>query len=229
MSSFNLEAYLDSDYGRANLDRKSTIEVTDQAKEIKHLKAQIKKLKKKAKPVITHHKAWMKSVSMKQKIGDKEILEEIFGCKRTICKTEDAQDVGRTSYVVHEEKESAEKGVSTEDPLSTAQPKIKRFDDSFISIGSAEDEKVIKEMNEQVADASKKRFSDEDKEVGFMRYLTRNIPIINGDLKLAIPEQIATGKGILNLLMAGILPKTINPIKLDVAVLLKRQVADEDG
>ncbi|GKE49909.1 hypothetical protein Tco_1481167 [Tanacetum coccineum] len=38
--------------------------------------------------------------------------------------TEDAQDVGRTSYVVHEEKESAEKGVSTEDPLSTAQPKV---------------------------------------------------------------------------------------------------------
>ncbi|GKC40032.1 hypothetical protein Tco_1052416 [Tanacetum coccineum] len=36
-------------------------QVTDQAKEIKHLKAQIKKLKKKAKPVITHHRAWMKS------------------------------------------------------------------------------------------------------------------------------------------------------------------------
>ncbi|GKD36495.1 hypothetical protein Tco_1252004 [Tanacetum coccineum] len=40
-------------------------QVTDQAKEIKHLKAHIKKLKKKAKPVITHHRAWMKSVSMK--------------------------------------------------------------------------------------------------------------------------------------------------------------------
>ncbi|GJV30165.1 hypothetical protein Tco_1386613 [Tanacetum coccineum] len=37
--------------------------------------------------------------------------------------TEDAQDVGRTSYVVHEEEESAEK-VSTEDALSTAQPKV---------------------------------------------------------------------------------------------------------
>ncbi|GJV10604.1 hypothetical protein Tco_1352145 [Tanacetum coccineum] len=31
--------------------------------------------------------------------------------------TEDAQDVGRTRYVVHEEKESAEKEVSTEDAL----------------------------------------------------------------------------------------------------------------
>ncbi|GJY34991.1 hypothetical protein Tco_0420369 [Tanacetum coccineum] len=36
-------------------------QVTDQAKEIKHLKAEIKKLKKKAKPVITHHKSWIKS------------------------------------------------------------------------------------------------------------------------------------------------------------------------
>ncbi|GKE68473.1 hypothetical protein Tco_1526545 [Tanacetum coccineum] len=38
--------------------------------------------------------------------------------------TEDVQDVGRTRYVVHEEKESAEKEVSTEDALSTAQPKV---------------------------------------------------------------------------------------------------------
>ncbi|GKD72137.1 hypothetical protein Tco_1330419, partial [Tanacetum coccineum] len=36
---------------------------------------------------------------------------------------EQAHTVG-FNYVVHEEKESAEKGVSTEDPLSTAQPKV---------------------------------------------------------------------------------------------------------
>ncbi|GJT94163.1 hypothetical protein Tco_1083008 [Tanacetum coccineum] len=51
-------------------------QVTDQAKEIKHLKAQIKKLKKKAKPVITHHKAWMKSVSMKQRLAGKKSLKK---------------------------------------------------------------------------------------------------------------------------------------------------------
>ncbi|GJR94799.1 hypothetical protein Tco_0266973 [Tanacetum coccineum] len=45
------------------------IQVTDQAKEIQYLKAQIKKLKKKAKPVITHHRAWMKSVSLKQRLA----------------------------------------------------------------------------------------------------------------------------------------------------------------
>ncbi|GKC44353.1 hypothetical protein Tco_1062075, partial [Tanacetum coccineum] len=38
--------------------------------------------------------------------------------------TEDAQYVGRIRYVVHEEKENAEKEVSTEDALSTAQPKV---------------------------------------------------------------------------------------------------------
>ncbi|GJV58953.1 hypothetical protein Tco_1465053, partial [Tanacetum coccineum] len=38
--------------------------------------------------------------------------------------TEDAQDMGRTRYVVHEEKESAEKEVSTKDALNTAQPKV---------------------------------------------------------------------------------------------------------
>ncbi|GKB97023.1 hypothetical protein Tco_0983160 [Tanacetum coccineum] len=109
----------------------------DQAKEIKHLKAQIKKLKKKAKPVITHHKAWMKSVSMKQRLEGKKSLKKQWMQKEFVSKqgrkpakakpivhkgsafdeldddtmdymeTENAQDVGRTSYVVHEEKESA--------------------------------------------------------------------------------------------------------------------------
>ncbi|GJS66612.1 putative ribonuclease H-like domain-containing protein [Tanacetum coccineum] len=48
----------------------------DQAKEIKHLKAQINKLKKKAKPVITHYRAWMKSVSMKQRLAGKKSLKK---------------------------------------------------------------------------------------------------------------------------------------------------------
>ncbi|GJW90052.1 hypothetical protein Tco_0167605 [Tanacetum coccineum] len=83
--------------------------VIDQAKEIKHLKAQIKKIKKKAKPVITHHKAWMKSVSMKQRLAGKKSLNTKWMQKYS---------------VVLEEKESTQKGVSTEDPLSTAQLKV---------------------------------------------------------------------------------------------------------
>ncbi|GKE46181.1 hypothetical protein Tco_1477439 [Tanacetum coccineum] len=40
--------------------------------------------------------------------------------------------------------------------------KIKRSNDSFIAIGSVEDEKMIKEMNEQAADASEKRVKKND-------------------------------------------------------------------
>ncbi|GKB33188.1 hypothetical protein Tco_0872589 [Tanacetum coccineum] len=128
-------------------------EVTDQAKEIKHLKAQIKKLKKKAKPVITHHRAWMKSVSLKQRLAGKKSLKKNWMQKESVSKqgrksakaepsvhkdplfdeldddeidnmeTEDAQGMGRTRYVVHEEKERKEKEVSTEDALGTDKQK----------------------------------------------------------------------------------------------------------
>ncbi|GJX41291.1 putative reverse transcriptase domain-containing protein [Tanacetum coccineum] len=76
------------------------MEVTDQAKEIKHLKAQIKKLKKKAKLVITHHRAWDEECILEAKIGKKEILE-----------------------VANEEKETVDDEVSTKDAISTAQQK----------------------------------------------------------------------------------------------------------
>ncbi|GJT34019.1 ribonuclease H-like domain-containing protein [Tanacetum coccineum] len=59
----------------------------DQAKEIQHLKAQIKKLKKQAKPVITHHRAWMKSVSLKQRLAGKAILKENLDAKRVCIQT----------------------------------------------------------------------------------------------------------------------------------------------
>ncbi|GJV58606.1 hypothetical protein Tco_1464706 [Tanacetum coccineum] len=129
-------------------------QVTDQAKEIKHLKAHIKKLKKKAKPVITHHRAWMNSVSLKQRLTGKKSLKSNLIQKEAISKqgrksakaepsvhkdplfdelpedtldymeTEDAQDVGRTREVVNEEKETVNDEVSTEDVLSTAQQKV---------------------------------------------------------------------------------------------------------
>ncbi|GKF90984.1 hypothetical protein Tco_0274685, partial [Tanacetum coccineum] len=79
------------------------MEVTYQAKEIKHLKAQIKKLKKKAKPVITHHKAWMKSVSMKQRLTRKKSLKKKW-----------MQQESTDAYM--------QKGVSTEDQVSTVKP-----------------------------------------------------------------------------------------------------------
>ncbi|GJX17108.1 hypothetical protein Tco_0217940 [Tanacetum coccineum] len=48
------------------------------------------------------------------------------------------------------------------DEIQVLYEKIKRSDDSFIAIGSAEDEKMIKEMNEQAVDASKKRVKKDD-------------------------------------------------------------------
>ncbi|GJU89301.1 hypothetical protein Tco_1301724 [Tanacetum coccineum] len=128
-------------------------EVSDKPKKFKHLKAQIKKLKKKAKPVITHHRAWMKSVSLKQRLARKKSFKIKWMQKESVSKqgrksvkaeptvhkdkvfdelnddeidnkeTEDAQEMGRTRYVVHEEKERKEKEVSTEDALSTDKEK----------------------------------------------------------------------------------------------------------
>ncbi|GJX59962.1 hypothetical protein Tco_0291352 [Tanacetum coccineum] len=59
-------------------------QVTDQAKEIKHLKAQIKKLQKKAKPVITHHRAWMKSVSLKKRLAGKKSKESLWSFLKNV-------------------------------------------------------------------------------------------------------------------------------------------------
>ncbi|GKD02055.1 hypothetical protein Tco_1172329 [Tanacetum coccineum] len=102
-------------------------QVTDQAKEIQHLKAQIKKLKKKAKPVITHHRAWMKSgreyAKAEPSVHKDPFFNELADDTLVYMDTKNAQDVGRTRYVVHEEKERKEKEVSTEDALSTDKEK----------------------------------------------------------------------------------------------------------
>ncbi|GKB71897.1 hypothetical protein Tco_0933309 [Tanacetum coccineum] len=123
-------------------------QVSDQAKEIQHLKAHIKKHKKQAKPVVKHHKAWMKSVSLKQRLARKRSSKKQWVHRESVSKqgrkfakgeptvhkdplfdkipedsldymeTKDAQDEGRTRDVVDEEKENAE------DVLSTAQQKV---------------------------------------------------------------------------------------------------------
>ncbi|GJW20800.1 hypothetical protein Tco_0031422 [Tanacetum coccineum] len=106
-------------------------QVTDQAKEIKHFKEHIKKLKKRAKPVITHNRAWMKSVSLKQRLAGKKSLKKNWMQKESLdddeidnMDTEDAQDVGRTRNVVNEEKEGTEDAVSTKDVVSTDKEKV---------------------------------------------------------------------------------------------------------
>ncbi|GJY98634.1 hypothetical protein Tco_0516064 [Tanacetum coccineum] len=124
-------------------------QVSDQAKEIQHLKAQITKLKKQAKPVIKHHRAWLKSVSLKQRLTRKSFSKKQRVHKESVSKqgrkfakgessvqgnplfdeipedtvdhmeTENAQDEGRTRDIVDEDKEIEENILSTEDVLST--------------------------------------------------------------------------------------------------------------
>ncbi|GJX60894.1 hypothetical protein Tco_0292284 [Tanacetum coccineum] len=103
-----------------------TSEVLDQAKEIQHLKAQIKKLKKQAKPVIHKHRAWLKSVSLKQRLTRKSFPKKQRVHKESVSKQgrKFAKDVGKTREIVDEEKELDEDILSTEDVHSTDKEKV---------------------------------------------------------------------------------------------------------
>ncbi|GJR71608.1 hypothetical protein Tco_0083973 [Tanacetum coccineum] len=178
-------------------------QVTLQAKQIKDLKAQIKKLKQKARPMITHHKAWMKSgrKTAKSKPTHKD---QAF---------DDLDDFDAMDYKETKDAHN-EKGVSTEDQVSTVKPdegtdkpkvstnkideakkpnddifkhvggkkhsdlktknfeeiqvlyeKVKRSDENFIAIGSAEDERLIKDVNKKATGTKKDNsFKKESKE-----------------------------------------------------------------
>ncbi|GJT79412.1 hypothetical protein Tco_1053754 [Tanacetum coccineum] len=88
------------------------VQVLDQAKEIQHLKAQIKKLKNQAKPV------GKKFAKGEPSFHKDPLFDEIPEDTLDYMETEDAQDVGRTRDVVDEEKEN------DEDVLSIAQQKV---------------------------------------------------------------------------------------------------------
>ncbi|GJS93348.1 hypothetical protein Tco_0800316 [Tanacetum coccineum] len=93
-------------------------QVTAQAANIKDLKAQIKQLKKKARPVINHHKAWIKSLSMKKRLARKK--------KTDFDDLDDAMDYMETKNA-HDEgtvKDSEGTRVSTEDQVSTDKLKV---------------------------------------------------------------------------------------------------------
>nr|GEU28706.1 ribonuclease H-like domain, Gag-pre-integrase domain protein [Tanacetum cinerariifolium] len=185
-SAFDLEAYLDSDYARANLDRKSitggghtsdraegslnleelsalctnlsnrvlALETVKDAqpKKILTLKARIKMLEKRCKPSISHHKAWLRSVSKLSKMKKLGWMESVSKQGRKSAKprpkfddsvrldadgveymeTEEAVDEGRTSNKTEELNLDADIEVIAEDNgsgkkresiISTAKPK----------------------------------------------------------------------------------------------------------
>ncbi|GKC64875.1 hypothetical protein Tco_1097473 [Tanacetum coccineum] len=103
------------------------MEVTDQAKEIQHLKAQIKKLKKKAKP-------GRKPAKAEPSVHKDPLFDELADDTLDYMDIENAQDMGRSRFVVHEEKEREEKEVSTEDVVSTDKEKVST-DRSKVSTG----------------------------------------------------------------------------------------------
>ncbi|GKC39017.1 hypothetical protein Tco_1051401, partial [Tanacetum coccineum] len=126
-------------------------QVSDQAKEIKLLKAKIKKLKKQAKPVIKHHKEYLKIISLQQRFPKKSFSKKQRVHKKNVSKqgrkkatgessvqrdpmfevlaedkidhmeTENAQTEGRTRDMVDEDKEFDEERLSTEDEVSTVK------------------------------------------------------------------------------------------------------------
>ncbi|GJW68131.1 ribonuclease H-like domain-containing protein [Tanacetum coccineum] len=78
-------------------------QVSDQAKEIQLLKAQIIKLKKQAKPVIKHHRAWLKSVSLKQRLTRKSFSKKQRVTKASVLTREGSE--GRTRKMMGEDME----------------------------------------------------------------------------------------------------------------------------
>ncbi|GJZ91752.1 hypothetical protein Tco_0663817 [Tanacetum coccineum] len=97
-------------------------QVSDQAKEIKLLKAKITKLKKQAKPVIKHHKAYLKSLSLQQRFLKKsfsKIHRMHKEYKIDHIETEHAQSEEKTREMVDEDKEFDKDRLSTEDEVNT--------------------------------------------------------------------------------------------------------------
>ncbi|GJZ58225.1 hypothetical protein Tco_0613719 [Tanacetum coccineum] len=91
------------------------IEVTTQAAQIKDLKSQIKQLKKKAKPVISHHNAWINSVSIKKRLARKKSLKKKWMQKEPVFKQ--GRKFAKSTPTAH-----TDHGVRTENQVSTVKP-----------------------------------------------------------------------------------------------------------
>ncbi|GJX04458.1 putative ribonuclease H-like domain-containing protein [Tanacetum coccineum] len=126
---------------------------------IQLLKAQITKLKKQAKPIIKHHRTWLKSVSLKQRFPSKSFSKKHRVHKESVSKQvekgpakQKAQGRGRTREMVEEDKEIDEIRLSTEDVVSTdkevvSTDKEKVSTDEHIK-GTKEHKECTEEHNE---------------------------------------------------------------------------------
>nr|GFB99551.1 hypothetical protein [Tanacetum cinerariifolium] len=159
-----------------------------QAKEILTLKAKIKKLEKRCKPSISHHRAWLRSVSLlskKKKLNDKakgvafKDSEDTNRPARSILTlkpllTIDPKNKGKC---VLEKPESAKKMTKSDfDAAQIArdeeitrqlevelQSKEHELIVDFVPIGSEEDERRIRDMNKKAEDESSDKGVDNTK------------------------------------------------------------------
>ncbi|GJW38534.1 hypothetical protein Tco_0064379 [Tanacetum coccineum] len=137
-------------------------QVSDQAKEILHLKAQIKKLKKQATPVIKHHRAWLQSVSLKQRLARKRSSKKQRVHKESVSKQgrkfakgcgENKRNILSTEDVLSTDKEE----VSTDkEKVSTDRP-IVSIDGSKVST-----DRQIEGTDEQIESTDEQRKGTED-------------------------------------------------------------------
>ncbi|GKD68972.1 hypothetical protein Tco_1323062 [Tanacetum coccineum] len=94
-------------------------QVLEQAKEIQKLKAQIKNLKKQAKPVITHYRAWMKSVSLQQRLAGKRSLKKNWMHKENEFTDEQIEGSGDQEKSTDDHTEGERATQTTQTPTST--------------------------------------------------------------------------------------------------------------
>ncbi|GJT38042.1 hypothetical protein Tco_0937907 [Tanacetum coccineum] len=128
----------------------------DQAKEIQHLKAQINKLKKQAKP----GRKFAKGESLVQR---DPLFDEIPEDTVDNMETENAQDLGRTRDIVDEDKEIDENILSTEDVLSTDKEKVSTDRPIVSTDGSkVSTDKQIEGTDEQIESTDEQRKGTKD-------------------------------------------------------------------
>ncbi|GJS51736.1 hypothetical protein Tco_0625098 [Tanacetum coccineum] len=149
-------------------------QVSDQAKEIKLLKAKIKKLKKKATPVIKHFKEYQKRISKEQRQQRKRLSKKKRVQQESVSKQgrknakgdgkakENAQSEGRSKEMMDEDKENEK--VSTDRPkLSTDDFKVS----TDVQMESTDDqvdasEEIFKGTEDQKESSEEQRVSTEE-------------------------------------------------------------------
>nr|GEY67818.1 DNA polymerase alpha catalytic subunit [Tanacetum cinerariifolium] len=178
-----------------------------QAKEILTLKVRIKKLEKRCKPSISHHRAWLRSVSLLAK-------------KNKLSKRKSVSKHGRKNAKSRPTKDGSDKldaELDEDMEFTHSQLNKKSFEDiqgiyikeheliaDFVPIGSEKDERMIRDMNKKAEEeSSDKEDSTEIHMLAEKRYplTTRTLErMLSLSKELASPKQTAHDKDNSNLL-----------------------------